>query len=202
AFYDGLIKFSDTLHDRRLGRSSRSVSLQYALGGTIIVGASVGLLGLSLSAAGIAVATTGVGLALCAIGLIISAIAITLGFIATMLVSTATTVELNRCYIGHQYDTQLAPFTSIEQEQASLDLLLQVISLELTWQDYSGTYVTGKTGPFGEVRHSQKVMIKARVLNLSKMELGLRFSSESGLETSALFEDKFVKGGEDGMLEM
>ncbi|WP_110688067.1 hypothetical protein [Salinicola aestuarinus] len=68
-------------------------------------------------------------MALCAIGLIISAIAITLGFIATKLVSTSTTIWLNRCYIGRQYDTQLAPFTSIEQEQASLDLLSQGSSM-------------------------------------------------------------------------
>ncbi|WP_110688068.1 hypothetical protein [Salinicola aestuarinus] len=41
AFYDGLMKLSDALHDRRLGRSSRSVSLHDALGGTIIAGCSV-----------------------------------------------------------------------------------------------------------------------------------------------------------------
>ncbi len=66
---------------------------------------------------------------------------------------------------------------------------------ELTWEDYSGTYVTGDTGPLGESRHSKKVMIKARIPNFSKMELGLRFSSESGLETSTLFNGNFAKGG-------
>ncbi|WP_157958717.1 hypothetical protein, partial [Salinicola sp. CPA57] len=123
SFYDGLMKLSDAMHDQNLGRSTRSVRLQYALGGTIITGASIGLLGLSLSAAGIAGATSPIGLALVAIGLIIGAIGIALGFAATKLVSTATMVWLNRCYIGCQYDTQLAPFASIEQEQASLDLL-------------------------------------------------------------------------------
>ncbi|WP_223161010.1 hypothetical protein, partial [Salinicola aestuarinus] len=201
AFYDGLMKLSDALHDRRLGRSSRSVSLQYALGGTIIADASVGLLGLSLSAAGIAGATTGVGLALCAIGLIISAIAITLGFIATKLVSTATTVWLNRCYIGRQYDTQFAPFTSIEHEQASLDLLSQGISLELTWEDYSGTYVTGETGPLGEVRHSKKVMIKARIPNLSKMRFAISLENDTGYRGSnEVFADIFLKTAETDSL--
>lgn len=200
SFYDGLMKLSDAMHDQNLGRSTRSVRLQYALGGTIITGASIGLLGLSLSAAGIAGATSPIGLALVAIGLIIGAIGIALGFAATKLVSTATMVWLNRCYIGRQYDTQLAPFASIEQEQSSLDLLSQGVAIELTREEYQETRVTGETGPLGEIVNRKRVRIKARVPNLSKMELSLMLQTTSGILSEEIFNDAFVK--EDGVFEI
>uniref|UniRef100_UPI00130098FE hypothetical protein n=1 Tax=Salinicola sp. CPA57 TaxID=1949080 RepID=UPI00130098FE len=75
-------------------------------------------------------------------------------------------------------------------------------AIELSWEEHTATYVRGDTGPQGEIVNRKRVRIKARIPNLSKMEFGLRFSSESGLETSTLFEDKFVKDGKGGSLEL
>ncbi|WP_157958708.1 hypothetical protein, partial [Salinicola sp. CPA57] len=74
------------------------------------------------------------------------------------------------------------------------------LAIELSWEEHQATYVTGETGPHGEKVNRKRVRIKARIPNLSKMELGLMLQTTSGLLSEEIFNDAFIK--EDGVFEI